>query len=60
MTLLTLFFLFGLCVLVIASLALVIVDLDVVLKLLLTGFVVPVLNSGVIKNEKCLLFFGTR
>jgi hypothetical protein len=47
MNLLTLFFLFGLGIFVIAGLALVVVvDFDVVLKLLLTRFVVPVLKSG--------------
>lgn len=47
MNLLTLFFLFGLGIFVIAGLALVVVvDFDVVLKLLLTRFVVPALKSG--------------
>jgi hypothetical protein len=46
MTLLTLFLLFGLCVIIVASLTFVVVDLDVVLQLLLAGFVVPVLRGG--------------
>ena len=47
MNLLTLFFLFGLGIFVISGLALVVVvDFDVVLKLLLTRFVVPALKSG--------------
>lgn len=57
MNLLTLFFLFGLGIFVIAGLALVVVvDFDVVLKLLLTRFVVPVLKSGNYLNGKSYLF----
>ena len=58
MTLLTLFLLFGLCVIIVTSLAFVVVDLDVVLQLLLAGFVVPVLRVDVIKTKIAYLFLG--